>query len=219
MTRPKPTSELILATEKGDPLLAWWRYGLGMTVAFTSDAKSRWAAEWLTWPGYSKFWAQVVRHAMRKSEAKGVFVQVDQQGRQGDGHARRRRTDGKFLNDAAAELTVIEPQRRRAEAGDDADRPRPVRRRVPGRQAGTYHVSDDPAGEGPAGDATDPAGWSSTTTTSCASGRPTRQLLESVARASGGHVPAGAGSGVRPGRADGVAAGAAVAVPADGRGR
>ena len=78
MTRPKPTSELILATEKGDPLLSWWRYGLGMTVAFTSDAKSRWAAEWLSWPGYSKFWAQVVRHAMRKSDAKGVFVQVDQ---------------------------------------------------------------------------------------------------------------------------------------------
>ena len=31
MTRPKPTCEVILATEKGDPLLAWWRYGLGMT--------------------------------------------------------------------------------------------------------------------------------------------------------------------------------------------
>ncbi len=39
MTRPKPTCEVILATENGDPLLAWWRYGLGMTAAFTSDAK------------------------------------------------------------------------------------------------------------------------------------------------------------------------------------
>jgi uncharacterized membrane protein len=72
VTRPKPTSELVLASEARDPLLAWWRYGLGMTVAFTSDAKSRWAAEWLTWPGYSKFWAQLVRHAMRKSEAKAT---------------------------------------------------------------------------------------------------------------------------------------------------
>ena len=40
MTRPKPTSEVILATEKGDPLLVWWRYGLGMTVAFTSEDAS-----------------------------------------------------------------------------------------------------------------------------------------------------------------------------------
>ena len=67
MTRPKPTSEVILATESGEPLLAWWRYGLGMTTAFTSDAKSRWAAEWITWEGYSKFWTQVVRQTMRKS--------------------------------------------------------------------------------------------------------------------------------------------------------
>ena len=74
VTRPKPTSEVILATEAGDPLLAWWRYGLGMSVAFTSDAKARWAAEWLAWPQFGKFWAQVVRHAMRKAEAKGVVV-------------------------------------------------------------------------------------------------------------------------------------------------
>ena len=40
VTRPKPTSEVILATESGDPLLTWWRYGLGMCVAFTSDAKT-----------------------------------------------------------------------------------------------------------------------------------------------------------------------------------
>ncbi len=74
MTRPKPTSEVILATEKGDPLLAWWRYGLGMTAAFTSDAKSRWAAEWLTWPGYGKFWTQVVRQTMRKNDTRGIQV-------------------------------------------------------------------------------------------------------------------------------------------------
>ncbi|MDQ3624571.1 MAG: VWA domain-containing protein, partial [Verrucomicrobiota bacterium] len=58
-TKPKPTAEVLLATERGEPLLATWRYGLGQAAAFTSDAKSRWAAEWLNWPGYGKFWAQV----------------------------------------------------------------------------------------------------------------------------------------------------------------
>lgn len=141
-TRPKPTSELILATEKGDPLLAWWRYGLGMTVAFTSDAKSRWAAEWLSWPGYSKMWAQVVRHAMRKSDAKGVFVNVEQK----DGVAKVTldavKIDGKYVNEAAAELTVIEP-------GGGGERKVPMTQTAPGRyaaefpadKAGTYHVS------------------------------------------------------------------------------
>jgi uncharacterized membrane protein len=60
-TRPKPTAELLLGTERGEPLLATWRYGLGQAAAFTSDAKSRWASEWLGWPGYGKFWAQIVR--------------------------------------------------------------------------------------------------------------------------------------------------------------
>jgi hypothetical protein len=78
ITRPKPTAEVILASESGDPLLAWWRYGLGITAAFTSDAKARWSAEWLSWPGYSKFWAQVVRHSMRKGDAKGVSLAVEQ---------------------------------------------------------------------------------------------------------------------------------------------
>ncbi len=71
-TKPKPTADIALATELGEPLLASWRYGLGQTAAFTSDATARWAGEWLTWDGYGKFWAQVVRGLLRKSE-KAAF--------------------------------------------------------------------------------------------------------------------------------------------------
>ncbi|MBI3865290.1 MAG: VWA domain-containing protein [Planctomycetia bacterium] len=110
MTRPKPTCEFILASEKGDPLLAWWRYGLGMTVAFTSDAKSRWAAEWLTWPEFSKFWAQVVRHTMRKNEAKGVTVDVSRKGNRATVTVDAIDPAGRFLNQAETDLTVIDPQ-------------------------------------------------------------------------------------------------------------
>ena len=140
MTRPKPTSEVILATEKGDPLLVWWRYGLGMTVAFTSDAKARWAAEWLTWPGYSKFWAQVVRHAMRKSDAKGVAVEIAPARRQGDRHARRDRRH----------RPIPEPGRNRNDAHRSAtgqnrsclcsNRAWPIRSRVRHSLSGAYHV-------------------------------------------------------------------------------
>jgi hypothetical protein len=110
VTRLKPTSEPILASENGDPLLTWWRYGLGMSVAFTSDAKSRWAAEWLAWPNYGKFWAQVVRHAMRKSESKGVVVQVDQKDRSASVTLDAIDPSGRFLNDADTVMTVIDDQ-------------------------------------------------------------------------------------------------------------
>ena len=110
MTRPKPTCEVILSSEKGDPLLVWWRYGLGMTVAFTSDAKARWAAEWLTWPGYSKFWAQLVRHTMRKSDAKGVAVELVQRGGRATLTLDAIDPAGRFVNAAETEMTIIDPQ-------------------------------------------------------------------------------------------------------------
>jgi hypothetical protein len=112
VTRPKPTAEVILASEAGDPLLAWWRYGLGMSVAFTSDAKSRWAAEWLTWPQFGQFWAQVARNALRKAEAKGTVVQVERKGSKAVVSLDAIEPSGKFLNRATTELTLVDPQLR-----------------------------------------------------------------------------------------------------------
>lgn len=114
MTRPKPTCEVILATEKGDPLLAWWRYGLGMTAAFTSDAKSRWAAEWMTWEGFGKFWTQVIRQTMRKSDARGIAIEATRTGNAGHLSMDAVNELGQFLNKAEVELTLIDPQLKRS---------------------------------------------------------------------------------------------------------
>ena len=113
MTRPKPTCEVILSTEKGDPLLAWWRYGLGVTAAFTSDAKNRWAAEWMTWEGFGKFWTQVIRHAMRKSDARGIIVDVQRNGKQTTLNVDAVDEVGQFFNNADVELTLINPNLKR----------------------------------------------------------------------------------------------------------
>ncbi len=109
VTRPKATSEVILATENGDPLLSWWRYGLGMSVAFTSDAKARWAAEWQQWPGFSKFWSQVMRHAMRKSESKGFMVNVVRQGDAATVEVDAFDDSGQLLNGADTNLKLLAP--------------------------------------------------------------------------------------------------------------
>ena len=113
ITRPRPTSEVVLVTESGDPLLAWWRHGLGMSAAFTSDAKNRWAAEWVTWSGFPKFWTQVIRHVMRTSDTRGFRVDISRQGRRV--HVGLDAVDefGRFLNEADVELMVIDPHLRR----------------------------------------------------------------------------------------------------------
>lgn len=129
-TRPKPTCEVILATEKGDPLLAWWRYGLGMTAAFTSDAKSRWAAEWLTWPGYGKFWTQVVRQTMRKSETRGIQVESVREGLKTRLNIDALNESGAFMNQSEVEVTVIDPQLKRT--------PLSLPQMAPGRYSGEF---------------------------------------------------------------------------------
>jgi Ca-activated chloride channel family protein len=76
VSRLKPGADLLLATEKGDPLFATWRYGLGRVGAFTSDAKARWASEWLGWPGYGKFWGQVARGLVQPAERDNLTASV-----------------------------------------------------------------------------------------------------------------------------------------------
>lgn len=76
----KPSADLLLTVpgEKGDlqdPLLVRWQYGLGRVTVFTSDAKSRWAENWVNWPGYDRFWGNVLRdllpHAVSDESSVG----------------------------------------------------------------------------------------------------------------------------------------------------
>ena len=65
----KPTSETILKIDQKEPLLTRWQYGLGRAEVFASDAKSRWAADWVTWKGFDKLWANIFRDLLPHSEA------------------------------------------------------------------------------------------------------------------------------------------------------
>lgn len=112
-TKPKPLAEVILISPQGEPLLVRWRQGLGQAVAFASDVKNRWAVDWLRWPGYAKFWAQLVRSTMRhdvrsrgqsydlaaRSAPPFASVRVDAVG-----------SDDRFVSGMQTELEVIAPQ-------------------------------------------------------------------------------------------------------------
>lgn len=109
VTSPKPTAEVHLVTERGDPLLASWRFGLGKTVAWTSDAKGRWAGDWLGWPGYGKFWAQLVRDAMRTSHGRGVETSITYRGDRGRIIVDNMDDAGRFVNGLASSAQIVKP--------------------------------------------------------------------------------------------------------------
>jgi Mg-chelatase subunit ChlD len=74
-TRMKePPAQQILASDTGEPILARLRVGLGQTLAWTSDLKSNWAVDWLRWPGFGRFWGQLVREHMRQKHRRELAM-------------------------------------------------------------------------------------------------------------------------------------------------
>lgn len=74
MTEPKPTAQVLLAAETGDPLLAISRFGLGNGLAYASDMTERWGGEWFASDDAGKFWAQAFRAIIGKEDAQGFMV-------------------------------------------------------------------------------------------------------------------------------------------------
>ncbi|MCX5659310.1 MAG: VWA domain-containing protein [Planctomycetota bacterium] len=82
MTGPKrdPSGERLdprvftpLLGPDGEPLFAHWQIGLGRTAAFTSDATTRWAADWLHWGRFADFWGRTLRLVARPPQS----VEID----------------------------------------------------------------------------------------------------------------------------------------------
>jgi Ca-activated chloride channel homolog len=78
----RPTADEILEVEGADPLLVRWQYGLGRAAVFSSDAKSRWAAAWLNWPGFDRLWTNIFRDLLphgNESEAVARYDSANQE--------------------------------------------------------------------------------------------------------------------------------------------
>jgi hypothetical protein len=75
-TNPKQDAEPLLFAVGGHPLLAWWRYGEGVSMAFMADAKDRWARRWQSWSSYGAFWNRLVQHAARRATEPDLTLDV-----------------------------------------------------------------------------------------------------------------------------------------------
>jgi uncharacterized membrane protein len=134
VTTPKPTATVSLITERGDPLLASWRFGLGKATAFTSDAKAKWAADWVRWPAYGQFWAQVVRDVMRTSQNRGVETTITMKGDQGRIVIDTTDETGIFLNGLTTVAQLVKPDLTLATLS--------LRQTAPGRYETTFPMPD-----------------------------------------------------------------------------
>jgi uncharacterized membrane protein len=72
-----------LADDLKFPVVAYWPYGAGRSVAFTSDARSQpdgvqgWDRDWVGSDVYAKFWEQTISWAMRSAESGRLAVHTE----------------------------------------------------------------------------------------------------------------------------------------------
>ena len=69
----KEQAQVYIRSHEEHPILAAWSYGLGRTVAFTSDVKPGWGADWIEWENFGKFWGQVVNWVLPPIDGSGEF--------------------------------------------------------------------------------------------------------------------------------------------------
>ncbi len=123
-----------LPTGQVNPILAHWTFGLGRSVAFTSDAGRRWAKAWPDWKSYAAFWSQVVRWSMRPAERGNLTLSV----RREEGRIKvvvdALDKDSQFLNFLQIQGNMVDP--------DLKSRPIELVQTAPGRYEATVENAE-----------------------------------------------------------------------------
>ncbi len=183
---------MVVPTEEGeDPLLAYWNYGLGKSVAFTSDAGGRWSTTWPGWSGFQPFWEQIVRWSMRPSSPPNLMIRASTGE---DGRAvvevEAMGADGGMANFLQGQARVIDPTGASAAAPLQQIGPGRYRTEFELEQQGAYLVNVlFPEGDGGERSAASiQAAISVPYEREFSTVRDNRALLESIAAKTGGTV-------------------------------
>ncbi len=133
-TSQKSLANTPLVTHKDDPLFAHWQYGLGRSIAFTSDATAHWAAYWLGWDSFSQFWGQTVRWSLRDLSSDVLYPKIESDGDKARVVVDAVAADGTLINNLALRAAVSGPDGRRQEMD--------IAQTAPGRYEGEFEAAD-----------------------------------------------------------------------------
>ena len=140
-TSLKGTADMVLLTHQEDPLLATWRYGLGRTAAFTSDATAKWAVLWMRWGGFNKFWSQLPRWTLRTGTRSDTVAAVQRNDETGEIVVDAVDPKGEFINFLDSQVGVVAPDKQRSVVELEQVGPGRYRGRFPAAREGVYLVA------------------------------------------------------------------------------
>jgi uncharacterized membrane protein len=108
-TTIKSAAQQVLVSSRDDPILAQWQYGLGRSVAWTSDSTGRWAKNWVGWNGFSKFFSQLVGWTFPGEETGGIEASFETVAGQTRLHVQSVESDGSPRDFYRTLATIVGP--------------------------------------------------------------------------------------------------------------
>jgi Mg-chelatase subunit ChlD/uncharacterized membrane protein len=134
VTTPKPAAEQYLTSTKQDPVLAAWSYGVGRSVAWTSDSNGQWTGGFLRAPVSAAVFARMVAWTLPGGAQQ---LQVDAQP-SGDGL--QVSVTGPASAGGTVSIGVVGPDLQSSSQDLVAVRPGQWQGRISGTTVGTYLV-------------------------------------------------------------------------------
>ena len=73
---PKYASNTLIISDKQDPILTVWQYGLGKTVAWNTDVTNEWTAEFAGEEDYIQLWKRIIDYSSGNTSLNGDYMDV-----------------------------------------------------------------------------------------------------------------------------------------------
>jgi hypothetical protein len=107
-------------------------------VAFTSDAKSKWAGDWVQWAKYRQFWTQVAQWSLRRVDVTDFSTEVSTE--KGEGRISVEAIDlqGNYRNFLNLQTVVVGPKGEKQRIHLEQTGPGHYEARFPTRDVGAY---------------------------------------------------------------------------------
>jgi hypothetical protein len=186
-TSTKPRAETPLMSDKGDPLLAHWQYGLGRAVAFTSDARAKWGKNWLGWERYRQFWSQIAQWSLRRLENADFTSEVVVDKGEGVINVEALDEKGDYRNFLHLQAAVVSPKGERMLVRLEQTGPGHYEAKFPTKEVGGYllNLMQVENGQAVAGQV---VGASVNFSPEFAAGEPNLSLLKRITETGGGRL-------------------------------
>ena len=137
----KPNAQVVLTSDRSDPLLAKWQYGLGRVIAWTGDDGADFARSWTGWDRYDEFWSGVVRWSLPDPDAQPLRVSADRDGTDTVVTVDALAADGGYVDLAETTATVTSPSGAVTDLSLFQTAPGQYQARVAAAEPGAYRVA------------------------------------------------------------------------------